>query len=109
MHPDQDREYQRNQRIHQHPASIPSPSDIKIEDDLENGFEKQKRCQDQSEPGEAGQWIQQNAKSRRAVNQSEQQLPEKTADAAARPKPEEQMPDCADQQKPADDNGDTDP
>ena len=44
-----------------------------------------------------------------AVNDREQQLPEKTADAAARSKPEEQMPDPGGEQDPADDDRDTNP
>src|SRR5207302_11296807 len=44
-----------------------------------------------------------------AITDREQQLPEKTAYAAARSKPEEQMPDSADEQEPADDNRNTYP
>ena len=50
---------------------------------------KEKRCQHQGEPGEAGERIQKEHEPGRAINDCEQQLPEKTADAAARSKPEE--------------------
>src|SRR5205823_13166554 len=79
-----------------------------IEDKLESGFDQEKRCQHEGEPGKTGERIQKDHESGRAINDREQQLPEKTAEAAARSKPEEQMPDPADEQKPADHDRDAD-
>src|SRR6476469_8876349 len=83
-------------------------TDVEIQNKLERGFDEEKRCQHQGEPGETGERAQSEHKPGCAINDRKQQLPEKTADAAARSKPEEQMPDSADQQKPADHDRNTD-
>src|SRR6476469_2294263 len=84
-------------------------TDVEIQNKLERGFDQEKRCQHQGEPGETGERAQSEHKPGCAINDRKQQLPEKTADAAARSKPEEQMPDSADEQEPADDNRNTYP
>jgi len=109
MRPDQDSKQERDEGIDQHPAGIHPAADVEIKNKLENSFDHEKRCQHQGEPGETGERTEKEHEPGRAVNDREQQLPEKTADAAARSKPKEQMPDTGGEQDPADYDRNTNP